>query len=87
MRRYLLKSLPTAAANLSKDFVFTDPLKHQFRVLRAKGYGYKRIAGQYTSVAGEYIRHTTVKGGWLMFITEHGTLDYNSRDIWVRRLR
>ena len=40
-----------------------------------------------TSVAGEYIRHTTVKGGWLMFITEHGTLDYNSRDIWVRRLR
>ena len=24
-----------------------------------------------TSVAGEYIRYTTVKGGWLMFITEH----------------
>ena len=45
MRRYLLKTQPTA------------------------------------SVAGEYIRHTTVKGGWLMFITEHGTLDYNSRDI------
>ena len=36
-----------------------------------------------TSVAGEYIRHTIVKGDWLMFITEHGTLDYNSRDIWV----
>jgi len=40
-----------------------------------------------TSVAAECIRHTTVKGGWLMFITELGTLDYNSKDIWVRRLR
>ena len=31
------------------------------RMLRAKGYGYKRIAGQYTKVTGEYISHTTVR--------------------------
>ena len=29
--------------------------------LRAKGYGYKRIAGEYTKVTGEYISHTTVR--------------------------
>ena len=29
--------------------------------LRAKGYGYKRIAGEYTKVTGEYINHTTVR--------------------------
>ena len=32
------------------------------RELRAKGYGYKRIAGEYTRVTGEYISHTTVRG-------------------------
>jgi hypothetical protein len=31
------------------------------RELRAKGYGYKRIAGEYTRVTGEYISHTTVR--------------------------
>ena len=31
------------------------------RALRAKGYGYKRIAGEYTRVTGEYISHTTVR--------------------------
>ena len=31
------------------------------RMLRAKGYGYKRIAGEYTKAAGEYISHTTVR--------------------------
>ena len=31
------------------------------RMLRAKGYGYKRIAGEYTKVTGEYISHTTVR--------------------------
>ena len=31
------------------------------RELRAKGYGYKRIAGQYTKATGEYISHTTVR--------------------------
>ena len=31
------------------------------RMLRAKGYGYKRIAWEYTSVTGEYISHTTVR--------------------------
>ena len=30
------------------------------RELRAKGYGYKRIAGEYTKATGEYISHTTV---------------------------
>ena len=29
--------------------------------LQAKGYGYKRIAGEYTKVTGEYISHTTVR--------------------------
>jgi hypothetical protein len=32
------------------------------RELRAKGYGYKRIAGEYTRATGEYISHTTVRG-------------------------
>ena len=32
------------------------------RELRAKGYGYKRIAGEYTRVTGEYISHTTARG-------------------------
>ena len=32
------------------------------RELRAKGYGYKRIAGEYTRVTGKYISHTTVRG-------------------------
>ena len=31
------------------------------RDLRAKGYGYKRIAGEYTRATGEYISHTTVR--------------------------
>ena len=31
------------------------------RELRAKGYGYKRIAGEYTRLTGEYISHTTVR--------------------------
>jgi len=31
------------------------------RMLRAKGYGYKRIAGEYTRATGEYINHTTVR--------------------------
>ena len=31
------------------------------RMLRAKGYGYKRIAGEYTKATGEYISHTTVR--------------------------
>jgi hypothetical protein len=31
------------------------------RELRAKGYGYKRIAGEYTKATGEYIIHTTVR--------------------------
>ena len=32
------------------------------RELRAKGYGYKRIAGEYTRVTGEYISHTAARG-------------------------
>ena len=31
------------------------------RELRARGYGYKRIAGEYTRATGEYISHTTVR--------------------------
>ena len=31
------------------------------RELRAKGYGFKRIAGEYTKGTGEYISHTTVR--------------------------
>jgi hypothetical protein len=31
------------------------------RMLRAKGYGYKRIAGEYTKATGEYISQTTVR--------------------------
>jgi hypothetical protein len=31
------------------------------RELRAKGYGYKRIAGEYTKLTAEYISHTTVR--------------------------
>ena len=31
------------------------------RMLRAKGYRYKRIAGEYTRVTGEYISNTTVR--------------------------
>ena len=31
------------------------------RELRGRGYGYKRIAGEYTSVTGEFISHTTVR--------------------------
>ena len=31
------------------------------RELRAKGYGFKRIAGEYTRLTGEYISHTTVR--------------------------
>ena len=31
------------------------------RMLRSKGYGYKRTAGEYTRVTGEYISHTTVR--------------------------
>ena len=32
------------------------------RVLRGKGYGFKRIAGEYIKATGEYISHTTVRG-------------------------
>jgi len=31
------------------------------RELSAKGYGYKRIAGEYTRATGEYISHATVR--------------------------
>ena len=31
------------------------------RELRDRGYGYKRIAGEYTAVTGEYISHTTAR--------------------------
>ena len=31
------------------------------RELSAKGYGYKRIAGEYAKATGEYISHTTVR--------------------------
>jgi hypothetical protein len=31
------------------------------RKLRGMGYGYKRIAGEYTRATGEYISHTTVR--------------------------
>jgi hypothetical protein len=31
------------------------------RMLRAKGYGYKRIAGEYIKATGEYISHTTAR--------------------------
>ena len=31
------------------------------RELRAKGYGYKRIAGEYTKATGEYISHVTAR--------------------------
>ena len=31
------------------------------REFRAKGFGYKRIAGEYTRATGEYISHTTVR--------------------------
>ena len=31
------------------------------RELQERGYGYKRIAGEYTKGTGEYISHTTVR--------------------------
>ena len=31
------------------------------RKLRAKGYGYKRVAGEYTRLTGQYVSHTTVR--------------------------
>ena len=31
------------------------------RELRARGYGFKRIAGEYTRLIGEYISHPTVR--------------------------
>jgi hypothetical protein len=31
------------------------------RELRARGYEYKRIAGEYIKATGEYISHTTVR--------------------------
>jgi len=31
------------------------------RELREKGYGFKRIAGEYTKATGEYISHTNVR--------------------------
>ena len=37
------------------------PRRELLSELRAKGYGYKRIAGEYTKVTGEYISHTTVR--------------------------
>ena len=31
------------------------------RELRARSYGYKRIAGEYARETGEYVSHTTVR--------------------------
>ena len=31
------------------------------RELRDKGYGFKRIAGEYTRLTGQYVSHTTVR--------------------------
>ena len=31
------------------------------RELRGKGYGYKRVAGEYTRLTGQYVSHTTVR--------------------------
>jgi hypothetical protein len=31
------------------------------RELRDRGYGYKRIPGEFTKATGEYISHTTVR--------------------------
>ena len=31
------------------------------RELRAKGYGYKRIAGEYIKITGEFVSHTTAR--------------------------
>jgi hypothetical protein len=31
------------------------------RMLRARGSGFKRIAGEYTRLTGEYISHTAVR--------------------------
>jgi hypothetical protein len=31
------------------------------RALRERGYGFKRIAGEYTKATGEYISHTNVR--------------------------
>ena len=41
--------------------VRTDQRDNLLRELRERGYGYKRIAGEYTRVTGEYISHTTVR--------------------------
>ena len=38
------------------------------RELRAKGYGYKRIAGEYTRLTGEFVSHTTVRGRLMTLI-------------------
>jgi len=38
------------------------------RKLRAKGYGYKRVAGEYTKATGEYISHTTARERLLAII-------------------
>ena len=31
------------------------------RELRDKGYGFKRISGEYTRLTGQYVSHTTVR--------------------------
>ena len=31
------------------------------RELRGKGYGYKRIAGEYIKITGEFVSHTTAR--------------------------
>ena len=38
------------------------------RELRIKGYGYKRIAGEYFKITGEFVSHTTAREKLLAFI-------------------
>jgi len=44
------------------------------RELRAKGYGFKRIAGEYTKATGEYISHTTVRERLVVISTQPGNV-------------
>jgi hypothetical protein len=57
------------------------------RALRAKGYGYKRISGEYTLGSPESASAIPLCGsGWLMVRTQPGTLGYYIGHIRVRRL-
>ena len=49
------------ASLLLRNVKYISAAVELLRMLRAKGYGYKRIAGEYTRVTGEYISHTTVR--------------------------